>query len=148
MKKKLLLCLFIITMFFIMTGCVNKSVEVSNSTENDNSNEEEKNTSSDLDDEIELYSDSSKIVFQNGNAKLVYYYSGDKITKYESYLDYQSSTAAKYALSILEKDGDIKKAYTDGRYLIIEYDESVYEDLTTTDVRTVYSYLKEVKKDN
>ena len=96
-------------------------------------------------DEIELYSDGTKIVFGNGNSKLVYYYSGDEITKYEAYLDYGTAAAAQYAYSIFEKDDSIKNAYVKGKYLVVEYDESLYENLTVSEVRTLYSYLEEVQ---
>ena len=79
---------------------------------------------------------------------MVYYYSGEKITKYEVYLDYNDAATAKFALSVLDDEEGIKKKYTKGKYLVIEYDESEYDTLTLTEVKTMYSYLEEIKKNN
>ena len=103
------------------------------------------NTSNDL----QLYSDNTKIVFANGQAKLVYYYSGEKITAYHAYMDYENAAIANYALSLIEKDDTtIKKAYTKGKYLIIEYAESEYENTTLSEVKALYSYLEQIQKSN
>ena len=48
---------------------------------------------------------------------------------------------------MIEKDDDaIDKAYTKGRYLVVEYAKSEYEDLKTSEVRALYSYLEQIQK--
>lgn len=93
---------------------------------------------------IELYSDDTKMVFKNGNSQLVYYYSGDTITAYHAYIDYEIATTAKYvATSVIEKDATIDKVYAKGRYVVVEYAKSTYEDTTATEVRKLYSAIEQ-----
>ncbi|MBR6034285.1 MAG: hypothetical protein IKP28_06145 [Clostridia bacterium] len=97
--------------------------------------------------DLELYSDSTKIVFANGQTKMVFTYNGDEITGYMVYIDYENATTAAYALTLIDgEDDSIEKAYVSGNYLVIEYAKSEYENLTVDDVRRAYSYLKEATK--
>ena len=146
MKKKFLVGLLALVICFTLVGCGNKNAELNDNAQDNTSQNQTDTSNNSNENNIELYSDNTKIVFQSGNSKLVYYYSGDKITKYESYFDYGDSATAKYALSVLEKDQDIKNVYTKGKYLVIEYNESVYEGATVSDIKALYSYLEEVKK--
>ncbi len=144
MKKRLFLCL-VLVMLVLATGCGNKKVII------DDKDEKTTNSSSSTtttDSEIELYSDDTKIVFKNGNNKVVFYYKGDKITAYHAYLDYGTKANAELVLKALDNEADdsIKKAYVKGRYVVVEYKEEEYENLTVSEVRTVYSYLEEIKK--
>ena len=158
MKKYLGGIFAIIICLLVVTGCGKSKVEKNfteiynnlereseesfNETENDSTGTTET-------DDIKLYSDNSKIVFKTEQGMMVYYYSGEKITKYEVYLDYNDAATAKFALSVLDDEEDgIKKKYTKGKYLVIEYDESEYDTLTLTEVKTMYSYLEEIKKNN
>ena len=80
---------------------------------------------------------------------LVFYYSGNDITKYEAYINYGDSQTAKFALSLLdEAEENIINKYTKGKYLVVEYAESEFDGLTLDDIKTTYSYLKEVSKSN
>ena len=150
MKKKILIGFLTVVMCFALVGC-GKS-EVNDPDLNDDINNNEKganNNETGTEEEIKLYSDDTKIVFANGQAKLVYYYSGEKITAYHAYMDYENNVTANYALSIIDKnDTTIKKAYTKGKYLIIEYAESEYEDTTLSEVKALYSYLEQIQKSN
>ncbi len=149
MKNKLLLIIISIFMLFLVTGCGNESNDLEDNNESDNTNEVDNNqSSSNDDDKIDLYSDNTKIVFANGGGKLVYYYSGEKITGYSAYLDYGDSATAKLALSVSEKDETIKNMYTQGRYLVVEYNESQFEDTTVSEIKALYSYLEQVQKSN
>ena len=157
MKKYLGGIFAIIICLLVVTGCGKSKVEKNfteiynnlereseesfNETENDSTGTTET-------DDIKLYSDNSKIVFKTEQGMMVYYYSGEKITKYEVYLDYNDAATAKFALSVLDDEEGIKKKYTKGKYLVIEYDESEYDTLTLTEVKTMYSYLEEIKKNN
>jgi len=148
MKKKLLLIIFVVGTLFLVTGCGNKKVDDIN-YESNNTNgtgEVKENDDSSAYDDFELYSDNTKIVFANGSGKIVFYYSGNEITAHHVYFDYNNNAAAKLALQYLEKDESIDKAYVKGRYLIVEYNKSEYENMTLEDVKTAYSYLEELKK--
>ena len=148
MKKRLITLITIILCLFLVTGCglQNDAEENIETTNNNTAEAAETNTSTES-EKIELYSDNTKIVFKNASGSLVFYYSGEKITKYEAYLDYQTPALAQYALSLIEKDNStIKKASANGRYVVIEYNESEYENLTVSEVRALYSYLEESQK--
>ena len=141
MKKKVFLLLVILLCVVCLTGCGKSKEE----TVDEKAPIETKGSES-TEPDIELYSDDSKIVFESGNSKLVYYYSGDTITGYTAYVDYNDSATAKYAYNLVEKDESIAKYYTKGKYLVVEYAKSEYENLTTSEVRALYSYLDEIKK--
>ena len=148
MKKRLINFITITLCILLITGCglQNDAEEDIETTNNNTAEEAETNTSTES-EKIELYSDNTKIVFKNASGSLVFYYSGEKITKYEAYLDYQTPALAQYALSVIEKDNStIKNAYVKGRYVVVEYNESEYENMTVSEVRTLYSYLEESQK--
>ncbi len=97
--------------------------------------------------EMDLYSDNTKMVFISGQTRLVFYYSGEEITGYVTYIDYGNEATAENALTLVdEEDESIEKAYTKGKYLVMEYDKSEYENLSVSDVKNAYSYLKEATK--
>ena len=166
MKNKVLLCLTVVLCLSILSGCgiskkissvEEKAQEIIDKNTNDNATDKattndtktDSSTESDA-DQIELYSDSTKIVFQSGNIKMVYYYSGNTITAYHAYVDYGDSVSANYALAATKaaQDESIKKAYVKGKYLVVEYAESNYEDLTVEDVRKLYSALEVIKNNS
>lgn len=149
--KKYLLTLMAFALMFTLTACGNG--ESSKNNENNNNVEEkngegETNKASSTTDDFEFYSDNTKLVFQSGNSKLIYYYTGDTVTAYHAYIDYENAATANYALTLLQKDKDetIDKMYTKGRYVVVEYNKSEYEDMSVNDIRTAYSYLTELKK--
>ena len=158
MKNKLLISGILVgSLCLALTGCGEEKEIVTQNDEDltyvieDTSFTNEVNdvdqNSSDI---IELYSDDSKLVYRStDNTDLVFYHEGEKITGYETYITYEDSAAATLALNLLDKeDESIKNAYTRGKYLIVEYDESVYKDLTASAVRFAYGALRELKKDN
>lgn len=149
MKKRYLFIFIIFTLFIFSTGCSIKNKETDNTNNsNTTSKEEEKSDNSTSDDDLQMYSDNTKIVFENTNSKFVFYYSGEKITAYHVYVNYESEALAKVALDELKKDNtdNVDKVYTKGKYLVIEYAKSEYEDLTVSAVRIAYSAMKELKK--
>ena len=98
-------------------------------------------------EEIELYSDDTKVVFLFNKIRYVFYYSGDEITAYHTYVDYGDNATAKMAYSVIDREDEtIKNCYVDGRYVVFEWEESEYEGLTYSNLRTVYSYMEELKK--
>ena len=138
MKKKVLICLVLVLCLFVVVGCKKKDTD-----------KKETNSTVELnkDGNIELYSDSKKIVFQNGSSMMVFYYEGDKITAHYDYVDYGKEENAKAALKIYKKDNNlIKDVSIKGKYLIIEYRENEYDSMKASDIKNAYSYLKEVKK--
>lgn len=139
MKKKLLI---IFISLLLLVGC-NKEKE---GKININLGEEEKPSVTEKD--IELYSDNTKLVYVSEKAKLVYYYSGETITGYYIYIDYGDGETAQLALTAFNtnKSTDVKRAYTRGKYLVIEYNESEYKDLSVSKVKKDNSYLEEAKK--
>ena len=148
--KKVLISILMFSLVFVLAGCgkekgepvVNYSDDIESNDIQDTNNSEKETY-----DDIDLYSDSTKIVFKNGQVKLVYYYSGDTITAYHTYLDYEDAVTAKLALNLIDKDDlTIKKAYTKGKYLVVEYNESEYENMTVSELKALYSYLEEIKK--
>lgn len=139
MKKKILICLLVALCLFTIVGCGKK-----NDSKKDDSNiTEELNK----DGNFELYSDSKKIVFQNGSSKMVFYYNGEEITAHYDYIDYGKEDNAKAALKVYKKDDTlVKNVSTKGKYLVIEYRDSEYGNMKMSDIKKAYSYLKEVKK--
>ena len=148
--KKFLVTLFALFLTLSLTACgSNGKNEQEDKKGNESSEVEsgEEGSSESVAEKIELYSDSTKMVFKNGNTQLVYYYSGEEITAYHAYIDYENAATANYALTLIEKDDEtIAKAYTKGRYLVVEYAKSEYEDLKTSEVRALYSYLEQIQK--
>ncbi len=147
--KKILLSVLVVLLLVVFVGCGKDNGNDAGDNNGGTNNGEVNNNSSSnsSNDEIKLYSDNTKMVFQVGNSKLVYYYSGEKITAYHAYVDYENAATANYALTLinLDEDSNIKKAYTQGRYVVIEYAESEYEDTTTSEIRALYSYLEQVQ---
>ena len=149
MKKKILLSLLVVLSLFLVVGCGSKKTESKDSTSNKGNDVVDNNKENEADD-IKLYSDDTKIVFDSGEGKIVFYYEGDKITAHHVYINYGSASLAQtaYASVKLEEEEGIKKAYVKGSYLVVEYEDSEFENLTLDDVKTAYSYLEQVQKNN
>ena len=152
MKKKILSIIIICSILFI-GACSNNNEEseVNNNNTNTNTNTNSESTNSNEYSDIDLYSDDTKIVFIEGNSKLVFYYEGNEITKHCVYIDYGDSYTANMALNLInndEEDKTIEKAYVQGKYLIVEYAKEEYENTTLEDVKTAYSILEQAKKGN
>ncbi|MBQ7667970.1 MAG: hypothetical protein IJS47_01415 [Clostridia bacterium] len=159
MKKNLILTGILVgSLCFALTGCgekVEETTDIPDVARELIPIEEEETTTveNDVDtldiEKIELYSDDHKMVFKNlDNSDLVFYYEGDKITGFEAYFEYSDAATAKFAASYIEKGDTVKDVYVKGKYVVVVYNESEYEDLTTESVRTVYSYLEQVQKEN
>ena len=136
--KKILSFLLVVILLISFTGCINSKKNNSSS-----------NTIEDKTNDLELYSDDTKYVFQNDNTIHVFYYEDDIITGYTSYVDYKSEELAKYAYDALEEDNvkDTKNYYVKGKYLVFEWNESEYSSLTVSNLHKTYQYMNELKKD-
>lgn len=146
MKKKIFISLLVFLLCFVMIGC-GKTTD-----ENDNDdvlNNPETNNVTTLEDDVKLYSDNTKYVFEYGNTKYVFYYSGDKITAYHTYVNYESASTAKAVYNALKLDDyeDLDKVSVKGKYLLFEWNKSTYEDLSASELKTVYSYMRELKEE-
>ena len=69
---------------------------------------------------------------------LVYAYSGDEITGVKAYYEFADEATAKKAYDFYSEnnDGAYKSVALEGKYVILEANESVYEDMSASDVKT------------
>ena len=151
MKKKVLIGFLLLTLVFL-TGCGNREEEteeknnsnevIENKEESNTNNEEEHETV--MTEDYELYTDDKKLVFKDGNTYSIYYYSGTKITGYHTYTDYETEESATEALTNYQKLKNVDRAYTKGRYLVLEYNKSEYKNLTVYKVRSAYGDLEQL----
>lgn len=81
---------------------------------------------------------------------LVYTYSGDEITGLMGYYEYENDDAAKAAYNYLleSQSDDYKSISLDGKYVVIEADESEYEDLTAEDVKQQIEFMEMMRNMN
>lgn len=147
--KRIVLFVCILFSVFLVTGCGKDEV-----VNNNNSNNIENNSSGETYENIELYSDETKIVFRYETTTYVFYYSGEEITGYHTYIDYGDAATAGSAYQVFnteKKNGQMEtvdKVYTKGKYVVFEFNKSEYEGMEVKDLRTAYSYMEEVKKEN
>ena len=149
--KKLLTALLVLFLSFSLTACgkdENNNSNEKNQEQGENNNGENKENTEEALKDIELYSDDTKMVFKIEDIEAVYYYEGETITAYHAYAKYPTIADANIALAAAkqEENETIDKAYVKGTYLVIEYAKSTYENLTTSNVRLLYSTLEQTKK--
>lgn len=147
MKKKLLVGLLAIFMCFTLTGCGEENTNNGGNI-NQGGNEQQGSNQND----VQLYSDDTKLVFNyNDSYSMVYYFSGEKITGLEFYYNYENIETAAYAKSMLESeytdDDDVQSVTQNGKYLVVKFKPSAYEDMTTTTVKQLYSAYEQVLND-
>lgn len=143
--KKIFLSLFLVITLFMITSC-GKENDNLDSNSGDSVLEHEQH----VNDDIELYSDDTKYVFEMGNTKYVFYYEGDTITAYHTYVNYGDSRTARYTYNFIKKEDYpvADKYYVQGKYLVFEWNKSEYQNLKASTLRQAYSYMKEVKKNS
>ena len=149
MKKKILLGFLAMTFCFTLTGCGDSNKEEVIDDTSSNIEETIENTKeSGVEEELKLYSDDTKYVFQYGNITHVFYYSGDTITAYHSYIDYGDANTATLTNNLLSVEDlvDVDKHYVKGKYIVFEHNKNQYEDMTVSELKTAYSYMKEIKE--
>jgi len=103
-------------------------------------------------------SDGSKLVISiDGNASenglikqhQVYTYSGETITGFKSYAEFDSADSAKKVYdnykSSSEFSSEFKDIELDGKYVILTVPEEQYKDLTTSTIKSYIELLESVK---
>ena len=143
MKKNIILGLLLVYILFTATACNNnnnknndKPIE-NNPTETQQTNSETSN---------DLFSDDTKLVYQTGNTKYVFYYNGESITGQRTYAEYDSEETAQAAYEFLKTQETNNKIYTIDNYLVVEFGPDEYANLTTNDIKSAYSYMTEVTR--
>lgn len=149
MKKKLLVGLFTIIICFALVGCGKEEV-LNNEGGTTGENELQNNNS---EENINLYSDDNKIVFNYMDVYYItYYHEGEQITGLEYVYKYDNSETAKIAKTMLDstyaEDSNVKDLVVKGKYIIITFNEEAYKDETLEDVKTTYSYLEQIYNNN
>lgn len=152
MRKTLsivLIAVMLIAGVFLLTGCGNEELEnnnTNNQQENNNNNNDNNNDNTSEIDILELYSDDTKIVYDMSVYKLVYYHNGTDITGLEWYYEYPSVEYANVAVATIEAEAEdtVKSVKQNGKYVVVEFSEEEYKDMTLEEVRETYSYLEEV----
>lgn len=155
MKLKIFLIGFLsIVLCLCLTGCgaeETKYENIANAIVNEFFDENTKTAEVEGEDESyeqdsvkKIYEDNSKLIYQEGDTYMVYTFSGDRITGYSAYTEFENVAAAQIALNEYNKDPDeeVRRAYIDGNKLYFEYDETVYGDLTVSEVKLTYSLLE------
>lgn len=151
MKKvgKLLLVLFISLSLMACSKEENEPIPGNNDAPIENTDNSENQGDADDLENLNLYSDDTKIVFNfNDVYNIVYYYEGNEITGMEYYYNYQTSEVAAYAKAGIEasKDENVESVIQKGQYIIVKFNEKEYNDYTLEEIKQTYSYLEEVKK--
>lgn len=101
-----------------------------------------------------LYTDDTKLVFNNNNMyKLVFYYNDlNQITGYEHYYEYATEKDAEnnYKTALEELSGNIliSKIERKNNYVIYTMANSEYEGKSVDDIKESYSFLIPVYKNN
>lgn len=70
--------------------------------------------------------------------RLVYFYSGEKVSDLKMYYGYESEEIAKKAADYLKsvnQDEGIKDVSVNGKYVVVTADKSTYEDMTAEDAK-------------
>ncbi len=151
MKKNIIVGILLLVAFFGLVGCKKKEEDKQEDrakTEVNDQEEQGENIDNgeinQPEDDYELYTDDKKMVFKDGKKYSVYYYSGTKITAYHQYIDYDTKEKADEVLITYEKPANVDKVYVDGKYLVLEYKKSEYENLTIYKLRTLYGDLEQL----
>ena len=159
MKKKLLLVVIALLFVGVLTGCKKDKPkdDVVTPTEDQTQKQAEEAIEKDQKRKLEtnynnyedfnVSQDDNKIEFQEGNSKIIYYYQGDKITGYESYITFDSKEVAEVAVKAFN-DGsnpNIEKAYVDDKSVVIVYNEKAYQSKSLEDIKNEYEHVIKVK---
>ncbi len=122
-----------------------KENDVNNDQADDKNNSEEVVINGEGSDPI-LVSDDTKLAFKIGATQIVvYYYEGETITKKEAYIDYKTEDEAKKVAAqyndgtkSLSDIGNVKSATSQGKYVVMTYNESEYDYLTFSKIKNIY----------
>lgn len=144
-KKIILNGILILVLVFGVVGCGSQSPSSN-----------EKNTSQGENiinnEEIKLYSDDTKLVFNLSAYTAVYYFEGDVVTGLEYYFEYPDSATAAAAVSSIKAgytaEDNIEKVIQKGNYVIVKFKNAEYQDLKVSEIKETYKYLDEFYKNN
>lgn len=148
MKKAKLLLLIVICVCLVGCSC--------NKKDKDKDKDQEKNEKSKEVIQIEntikdLYTDESKLVFDNSLFKIVVFYEGNSVTCLQHYYEYESKEDArskyKDEYDILKNNTQIKYITLSDNYIVYTMAESEYEGKTLDDFKENYSFLIPIYKD-
>ncbi len=148
MKKRIFVLFIAIVCLFIVVGCGKDNNPETNNNDDNNSEVDNNTTNNQADDDFKLYTDNNKLVYENSNTKYIFYFSGEEITAYHTYVDYGDAVTANYAYQVFKNDGvdTADKFYVKGKYVVFEWNKSEYEDLTASQVKLAYSYMKQINE--
>lgn len=141
--KKSIIFIFLLLLSFILVGCNKTSKETEEVINQENTYEDESS-------DIKLYSSDDRLVY---NADDIYYIVIDfKEDNYASSFkwiyDYGDVTTAKTMETIIkanfEDDSEVKSVSQDGKYIVVDYNESAYENMDRTTIETVFNMYEEV----
>lgn len=148
MKKSLVL--FFLLMSFVLVGCGSKTSKDTNEIINNSNNDKETDTNN---DDIKLYSSSDRLVF---NANNLYYIvvdfgSDNKATGLKWIYNYQDEKTAALMVAMiktnLEDEDDVKSVTQDGKYIVVEYEKSAYEDMERATTEAAFSMYEKVNEE-
>ena len=154
MKKELIAGVIAVIACFSLAACGEKqeNVTVNNETNSEVSTQTNENQEANLEPEvnfnnIEMTSDDTKLVFKlSDSVTSVYYYSGDTITGYEAYVDYDSPELANLAKASYDgSDDEIESITVSGSRLIVKYVPSVVEDMTVSELKATYELIQQLQ---
>lgn len=152
--KKLSLIILSIAFCIILTGCGDKNKDpniddIINGSEKQNDEKNNTENESTSGEEVKLYSDDTKIVFNVGDVyHVVFNHDGENIIGMEYVYSYPDADSAKYAETMLkvtyEEGNGVKSVSRTGKQIKIVFDENTYHGLTVEQVRTDYSMYEEM----
>lgn len=143
--KKFLSIFMVCLLSFLLVGCgcdKNKNKDKDN---NKKDTEAEKIT-----DTINaLYSDDTKIVYDNGGVyKIVFFYNENEITGLQHYYEYSDENEAQTKYNEYKEnyknDASIKTITKSGKFVVFTFVGDQYEGKTVEEVQNDYSFLKPV----
>ncbi len=152
MSKKIMLGIVSIMMCFLIAGCGNKATnDLKNVVEKEN---KETNEESSEEPSIKLYSTDNKLVYNMSDLYFIVidFDNSGNATGFKWIYDYgDTATAASMVAAIranMEEATDIKSVSQDGKYIIVDYNESAYEGLTYETTKTAFSMYEQIEEQN
>lgn len=130
MNKKIIVGILLVFSLLLVVGCTKK--QEGNDIKPDNKQEEKEQQEQEQEDyRINATKDNEKYVFTAEGYKEIYYYSGDKITRYISYTTYENEERAKEAYNQKDEFKDlIKDIKIEGKEITVEWTEAAYKNTT------------------
>jgi hypothetical protein len=152
MSKKILLGLLLLASCFLVVGCGNKATnDLKNVVEKEN---KETNEESSEEPSIKLYSTDNKLVYNMSDIYFIVidFDNSGNATGFKWIYDYGDiTTAASMVAAIranMEEATDIKSVSQDGKYIVVDYNESAYEGLTYETTKTAFSMYEQIEEQN